>query len=109
MAIISVSLISASSFVLKMTSNSQDVKLRLMADWVAQNRLEKHKSYREWLGVGVLTGQETQAGEALVWKEEIVATPNPAFRKVIINVYQAEDRSYSLRRVVGFLVRPDQP
>lgn len=109
MAIIAVSLISASSIALKMTSNSQDFKLKLAADWVAQNKLEKHSSYGEWLAVGVSTGQETQAGIKLFWKEEITATPNPAFRKVIVNVYRPDDLTYSLRRVVGFLVRPAQP
>ena len=109
MAIIAVSLISASSIALKMTSNSQDFKLKLAADWVAQNKLEKHSSYGEWLAVGVSTGQETQAGIKLLWKEEITATPNPAFRKVIVNVYKPEDSTYSLRRLVGFLVRPQLP
>jgi len=109
MAIISVSLISASSIALKMIANSQDIKQRIVADWIAQNKLEKHRAYDEWLAVGVLSGQETQAGITLLWKEEVTATPNPAFRKVIVNVYRPEDLTYSLRRVVGFLVRPAQP
>ena len=47
-----------------------------------------------------------QAGVMLNWVEEITDTPNPAFKKVVVNVYEPSHPDYSLRRLVGFLVKP---
>jgi general secretion pathway protein I len=106
LAIIAVSLMAASRVALSVLNTSQDLKLKLSADWVAQNRLENHRVYEEWLPAGILKGQETQAGLTLNWVEEITDTPNPAFRKVVVNVYAPDHPEYSLRRLVGFLVKP---
>jgi hypothetical protein len=38
-------------------------------------------------------------------KEEITETPNPAFRKVVVEVYAAEDPNFIVRRLVGFLTQ----
>jgi general secretion pathway protein I len=106
MSIIAVSLMAASRVALNAINASDYLKLKLSADWVAQNRLETHAIYNEWLPAGVLKGQEVQAGIALNWVEEITDTPNPAFKKVVVNVYEPSHPEYSLRRLVGFLVKP---
>lgn len=106
LSIIAVSLMAASRVALNVLNTSQDLKLKLSADWVAQNRLERHRIYEEWLPAGVLKGQEMQAGVMLNWVEEITDTPNPAFKKVVVNVYEPSHPDYSLRRLVGFLVNP---
>lgn len=106
LSIIAVSLMAASRVALNVLNTSQDLKLKLSADWVAQNRLETHRIYGEWLPSGVLKGKEMQAGIMLDWVEEITDTPNPAFKKVVVNVYEPEHPDYSLRRLVGFLVKP---
>jgi general secretion pathway protein I len=105
-SIIAVSLMAASRVSLNALNTSEYLKLKLSADWVAQNRLETHSIYNEWLPAGVLKGQEVQAGILLNWVEEITDTPNPAFKKVVVNVYEPSNPDYSLRRLVGFLVKP---
>jgi general secretion pathway protein I len=106
LSIIAVSLMAASRVALNVLNTSQDLKLKLSADWVAQNRLETHRIYDEWLPAGVLKGKEMQAGVMLDWVEEITDTPNPAFKKVVVNVYAPDHPDHSLRRLVGFLVKP---
>jgi general secretion pathway protein I len=108
LSIIAVSLMAASRVALNVINTSDYLKLKLRADWVAQNRLETHSIYQDWLPAGVLRGQEVQAGMALNWVEEITDTPNPAFKKVVVNVYEPSNPNYSLRRLVGFLVKPAQ-
>ena len=105
-SIIAVSLMAASRVALNALNSSEYLKLKLSADWVAQNRLETHSIYNEWMPAGVFRGQEEQAGILLNWEEEITDTPNPAFKKVVVNVYEPSNPDYSLRRLVGFLVKP---
>ena len=62
-----------------------------------------HKARHDWLALGKLTGEETQAGIRMIWKEDITDTPNPAFRKIEVEVFAAENTDYQLRRLVGFL------
>ena len=105
-SIIAVSLMAASRVALNALNSSEYLKLKLSADWVAQNRLETHSIYNEWMPAGVFRGQEEQAGILFNWEEEITDTPNPAFKKVVVNVYEPSNPEYSLRRLVGFLVKP---
>ena len=105
-SIIAVSLMAASRVALNALNSSEYLKLKLSADWVAQNRLETHSIFNEWMPAGVFRGQEEQAGILLNWEEEITDTPNPAFKKVVVNVYEPSNPEYSLRRLVGFLVKP---
>ena len=103
MAIIAVTLAAASRAAGHAIETSNEMKRRVIADLVAQNRLEMHKVRHDWLAPGKLTGEETQAGIRMIWKEAITETPNPAFRKVEVEVFAAENPDYKLRRLVGFL------
>jgi general secretion pathway protein I len=88
------------------TNHAGDMRIRLLADWVAQNRLALHAARGDWIQVGIENGEETQAGVRLLWKEEIINTPNPAFRRIEISVSDpAENGSHVLRKLSGYLVQ----
>jgi general secretion pathway protein I len=87
------------------TNHAEAMRMRIVADWVAQNRLAQHAARGEFLPPGIQNGEETQAGIRLLWKEEISATPNPAFRRIEVSVYAPEDSEFTLRRLSGFLVQ----
>ena len=86
-------------------NHAEAMRMRILADWVAQNRLAGHVARCDFLPAGVQNGEETQAGVRLIWKEEIVATPNPAFRRIEVSVSLPDDPEYALRRLSGFLVQ----
>lgn len=86
------------------TNHAEEMRTRLLADWVAQNRIALHAARGDWLPVGMQNGEETQAGIRLLWKEEISSTPNPAFRRIEISVTTPDDTQYALRRLSGYLV-----
>lgn len=81
------------------------MRVRVLADWVAQNRLELHAARSDWLPVGVQNGVEEQAGQKFSWKEEISTTPNPTLRRIVVNVYAPDDASYSLRQMTAYLAQ----
>lgn len=87
------------------TNHADAMRMRVLADWVAQNRLAQHAARGDFLPPGIQNGEETQAGIRLIWKEEISVTPNPAFRRIEVSVHAPEDPEYALRRLSGFLVQ----
>ncbi len=86
-------------------NHANDMRVRVLADWVAQDRLAQHAARGDFLPPGIQNGEAIQAGIHLVWKEEISVTPNPSFRRIEVSVYAQDDPEYALRRLTGFLVR----
>ena len=88
------------------TVHVEALRTRVLADWVAQNRLAMQTVRGEYPGAGTQqNGEETQAGVRLLWHEEVHGTPNPAFRRVVITVTSPGDPKHVLRKLVGFLTQ----
>jgi general secretion pathway protein I len=81
------------------------LRTRITADWVAQNRLALHQARGDWLPTGIQTGEEEQAGQVYPWREEIIATPNPTMRRIVVSVNAPDDRQHILRELSGYLVQ----
>lgn len=86
--------------------NTVEIRNRLLAGWVAQNRLAEHLARRDWLPVGVVRGDDTQGGVRFVWEEKIAGTPNFQFRRIEIRVFEEQQPDHSLASLSGFMVRP---
>ena len=86
-----------------LTQNSTDLRASLMATWSAENRLSQIRIAGEWPQVGNRTFDCPQGELALVCRESVFATPNPAFRRVEVTVADAanpERRIIKLTQVV---------
>lgn len=105
MAILAVALAAANRASGLAINHSIEIKHRILADMVAQNRLALHVANDDWRS-GFFSGSEQQAGITFKWKEEITSTPNPAFMKVVVTVQDPNQPKHQLRRLVGFLVNP---
>jgi general secretion pathway protein I len=89
-------------------ANSGEIRDRLLAGWVAQNRLAEHRARRDWLPVGVFSGEASQAGMLLRWEEKVNSTPNTQFMRVEISVFAADRPGVALASMTGFLVKPER-
>ena len=87
------------------TNHVDALRWRLMADWVAQNRLALHAGRGDWLPVGTQQGKDTQAGIDFIWYEKISSTPNPAFRRIEVDVASSAAPQQMLRHLSGYLVQ----
>ena len=105
LAILAIALAAVMRATAASTNHAEAMRIRIVADWIAQNRLAQHTTRGDFLPVGVQNGEETQAGIRLIWKEEIGVTPNPAFRRIEVSVYKPEEPQSALRRLSGFLVQ----
>lgn len=81
------------------------MKLRLLAGFVAENRLSELSARSTWPNTGTSEGSEQQAGVELRWRIDVLATPNPDLRRVEVQVFSPEDPPQELRRLVGVLAR----
>ena len=109
LAIISIALMAALRAAGQGTNNAAELRSRLLAGWVADNRLAEHRARADWLPLGIRRGAEREGGREFVWREEVIATPNPAFRRIEIYVFATADESHSLAHLFGFLVNAPGP
>lgn len=105
LAIVAVALAAASRAAALSSTSASEVKLRVLAGFVAENRLSELAARRAWPGVGSSEGSEQQAGIEFRWRADVVATPHPNLRRVEIRVLDPDDPSRELRRLVGVLAK----
>lgn len=106
LAIVAIALLAALRAVAQSTTNVSELRGRLLAGWVAENLLAEHRALGEWIPLGIHRGKESQAGFEFAWRQEVVATPNQAFRRIDVFVYQGPGEDRALAHVTGFAVNP---
>jgi len=106
LAIVAIALLAALRVAAQGTSNVGELRARLLAGWVAENRLAEHRARGDWLPLGIQRGSEREAGIEFAWREEIIATPHPAFRRIDVFVFAPPGESRALAHFTGFVVNP---
>lgn len=80
-ALVAASVLSASSRSLQTAARLQD---KTLAMWVADNRLSAMQLSRDPVADGREQGEEQMAGRRWQWQSEVIATSEPAMRRVTI-------------------------
>ena len=106
LAIVAIALLAALRAAGQGTTHMGELRSRLLAGWVAENLLAEQRARGDWLPLGIQRGTGRQGGIEFAWREEIIATPNPAFRRVDVFVLAAPEESRTLARLTGFVVLP---
>lgn len=90
---------------------TEAVRLRLLADWVAADRLAELRARRLWPGLGVSEGSVRQAGLGFTWRQTVAATPNPFFRRIAVQVRREGEGASAppLAEAVGFAWQGSTP
>jgi general secretion pathway protein I len=107
LAIVSFALLAALRVAGQGTNSVIELRSRLLAGWVAENVLALHRARREWLSLGMAQGSTREGDIDFDWHEEVVATPNPGFRRVNVTVFATSDPSRALAHLTGFVVQPN--
>jgi general secretion pathway protein I len=109
LAIVSVALMAALRTAGQGTVQAGDLRARLLAGWVAENRLAEHAAQAAWLPTGIVRGSELQGGIAFGWREETISTPHPDFHRVDVFVFLPADESHVLAHFTSYSVNPPGP
>ena len=105
LAILAIAMAAVARASAQMTDSSHELKRRLLASWVAENRLAEQVAQPVWPELGVKSGEVEQAGLPLRWEETVANTPNTAFRRIEIRVYARDHKEHALAQLVGYLGR----
>lgn len=105
LAVLALALAAASRGTLFATQADDDLRQRLLASWVAENRLAEHLARRSWPPLGSTEGRAVMAGDSFVWKESVITTPNNQFRRIDIRVAVIPDGP-PVASLSGFLSQP---
>jgi general secretion pathway protein I len=87
-----------------LTQNSSALRASMMATWSAENRLAQIRLASEWPQFGRRSFNCPQGDLRLICEEEVLATPNPFFRRVEVSVFDAQNperRIIKLAQVVS--------
>lgn len=103
LVVLTLALAATSRSTLFATQADEELRHRLLAGWVAENRLAEHLALRRWPSLGSTEGRAVMAGDSFIWKESVIATPNSQFRRIDIQVSLIADGP-SLASLSGFVV-----
>jgi general secretion pathway protein I len=104
LAIVSIALLAALRAAGQGTSSVEDLRSRLLAGWVAENLMAEHRARGDWLALGMRRGTQSQAAMEFSWREEVISTPNPSFRRLDVFVFGEPAQSRVLAHFTGFVV-----
>ena len=86
------------------TDSALDFRQRLLAGWVAENRLADYRiGLLPELGERVRTVD--QGGIAFTWRERVSANEPPLNRRIDVQVFLAGIPDHVLARAVGYAIR----
>ena len=74
-----------------LTQNSSGLRATMMATWSAENELTQIRLTHLWPALGKRTFDCPQGELRLVCEENVLATPNPFFRRVEVSVFDIEN------------------
>lgn len=104
MAILAIALTAAMRGISVATSQTEDIRRRMIAEWVALDRIAEYRALSRWAEPSHANGEVEQANIQFRYEEEIKGTPNPLFRRIDVEVFAVGDSS-RLARVTGFISR----
>lgn len=105
LAVLAIALSAAFRAVGATAGSVEGLKARMLAEWVAQNRLANIRATGAFPPLGRSDGEAEQGTLRFHWREEVKATPNPLFRRVDVSVFDSSDQR-ELARLSGFAVQP---
>lgn len=80
---------------------------RVVARWVAHNRVVLRQSAEQWPETQVYQGSEEMAGRTWYWEEEIGNTGEPQLRRITVRV-GSDPEALTLATMEGFIRQPDE-
>lgn len=77
--------------VASLTQNSSGLRASMMATWAAENRLAQIRLAQEFPPFGKRNYDCSEGDLRLTCEDEVLATPNPFFRRVEVSVFDADN------------------
>jgi len=99
LAIVAIAMSTISSGYVSMVHNTDSLKERTLARWIAENRIARLHIETPWPEIGVRDGSLEYAGLKWHWSETTQASPDPDFRRIQIEVRRDGNQNATLSMV----------
>jgi general secretion pathway protein I len=109
LAILSIALAATMRAAAMSVTSAEQSTLRTYANWVAQNRAAELTARRAFPSAGVENGTMEMAGRQWRWEQTAAETPNVAFRKVELKVFDMQAGSAAFATLTVYLSRGAPP
>ena len=107
LAIVAIGLAAAVRATYQVTAGTESARIRLVATWVAQDRLTEHSARADWPAPGAASGSASQGAFSLAWREIVSATADPSLRRIDIAVADGARPDYVVARLSSYLFAPE--
>ncbi|HAT31774.1 MAG TPA: type II secretion system protein GspI [Janthinobacterium sp.] len=87
-----------------LTQNSNGLRSAMMATWSAENRLVQIRLGKDFPPLGKSSSDCPQGDLHLVCQEEVLATPNPRFRRVEVSVFEADNPQRNIIKLIQLVL-----
>ena len=105
LAIVAVTLLACVRAMGAMAQSGGELRLRMLAQLSAENRVAFLRASRAFPPTGVLSVECPQAGVALTCRQEVGTTPNPLFVRVEVRVHAPAAPTFALASLSTVLTR----
>jgi general secretion pathway protein I len=85
--------------------NTQYLRDKTVASWVAMNEIARIRASREWGGSTSRKGEVEMAGRTWLWKMAIRNTDNVNVRELIVDVFIEDQESQALASMTGYMAK----
>ncbi len=108
LAIVAIGLAAAVRATSQVTAGTENARVRLVASWVAQDRLAERSARGDWPVPGTISGSAAQGPFAFAWRESVSATSDPSLRRIDIAIAETARPDYVVARLTGYLFAPEE-
>ena len=104
LGVVAVGILAVSKAITGFAETTISLEQRLLANWVASNRLETLRIQKIIPVVGVSHGSEQMASQTWFYREKITATADPLLFRVDITVYADKEETEEVGSLYGYLL-----
>lgn len=83
-----------------LSQNSEHLRVTMMSMWSAENRLAQIRLSKTWPDIGRSNFPCPQADLQLICFQEVLATPNPSFRRVEVSVFDERAPDHQIIQLI---------
>lgn len=106
LTILAIALASIIKVAANQSLNTEHLRNKTLAHWVAMNQITQLQVTQEWPPTGDKQGTEEMGLHKWYWRRVIANTPDERVRRIQISVFRLQDDESSVTRLVSFLTQP---
>lgn len=106
LTILAIALASIIKVAANQSLNTEHLRNKTLAHWVAMNQITQLQVTQEWPPTGDKQGTEEMGLHEWYWQRVIANTPDERVRRIQISVFREQDDESPVTRLVSFLTQP---